>query len=127
MMVNTGFSAVAALIGTDTTGDTTAFDYIAIGTGSTSTEVTDTGLETQIDIDAATGTRITTSVTNDTLQLVYDAFSFTGNNAVTEVGVYNGSTGEDTDCLLSRTVFSAVNVTSDDTLKVTVKYQVKAG
>ena len=127
MMVNTGFSAIAALIGSDTTGDTTAFDYVAIGTGTTATAVTDTGLETQTDIQAGTGTRITTSVTNDTLQLVYDAFSFTGNTAVTEVGVYNGSTGEDTDCLLSRTTFSAVNVTSDDTLKMTFKYQVKAG
>lgn len=127
MMMNRGFAAVAALIGSDTSGDTTAFDYIAIGTGTTATAATDVTLETQTDIDAATGTRVTTTQTNDTLQLVYDAFTFTGNTAVTEVGVYNGSTGESTDCLLSRATFSAVNVTADDSLKVTVKYQIVAG
>ena len=123
-ITNSGMAEVAALIGSDTSGDGTAFDYIAIGTGTTAPSASDTTLESEQQRAAATGTRVTTSVTNDTLQLVKDAFSFSGNYAITEVGVFNNSSGG---TMLSRSTFSAVNVTSNDTLKVTVKIQVKQG
>ena len=124
MITNAGMAEVAGLIGTDTQGDVTAFDYIAIGTGTTTPSATDTTLASEQQRAAATGTRVTTSVTNDTLQLVKDAFSFSGSYAITEVGVFNSSSGG---TMLSRSTFSAVNVTSNDTLKVTVKIQVKQG
>ena len=124
MITNAGMAEVAGLIGTDTTGDVTAFDYIAIGTGTTAPSATDTALVSEQQRAAATGTRVTTTVTNDTLQLVKDAFSFSGSYAITEVGVFNASTGG---TMLSRSTFSAVNVTANDTLKVTVKIQVKQG
>ena len=123
-ITNSGMAEVAALIGSDTSGDATAFDYIAIGTGTTAPTASDTTLESEQQRAAATGTRTNTDVTNDTLQLVKDAFSFSGNHAITEVGVFNNSTGG---TMLSRSTFSAVNVTSSDTLKVTVKIQVKQG
>ena len=124
MITNAGMAEVAGLIGTDTTGDVATFDYIAIGTGTTAPSATDTALANEQQRAAATGTRVTTSVTNDTLQLVKDAFSFSGSYAITEVGVFNASTGG---TMLSRSTFSAVNVTANDTLKVTVKIQVKQG
>ena len=124
MITNAGMAEVAGLIGTDTQGDVTAFDYIAIGTGTTAPSATQTALVSEQQRAAATGTRVTTSVTNDTLQLVKDAFSFSGSYAITEVGVFNSSSGG---TMLSRSTFSAVNVTANDTLKVTVKIQVKQG
>ena len=123
-ITNSGMAEVAALIGSDTSGDATAFDYIAIGTGTGAPSASDTTLESEQQRAAATGTRTNTDVTNDTLQLVKDAFSFSGNYAITEVGVFNNSSGG---TMLSRSTFNAVNVTSNDTLKVTVKIQVKQG
>ena len=123
-ITNSGMAEVAALIGSDTAGDGTAFDYIAIGTGTGAPSATDTTLGSEQQRAAATGTRVTTSVTNDTLQLVKDAFSFSGSYAITEVGVFNAASNG---TMLSRSTFSAVNVTSSDTLKVTVKIQVKQG
>ena len=123
-ITNAGMAEVAGLIGTDTTGSCTAFDYIAIGTGTTAPAATDTALGTEQQRAAATGTQVTTTVTNDTLQLVKDAFSFSGDYAITEAGVFNDASAG---TMLSRTTFSAVNVTADDTLKVTIKIQVKQG
>ena len=126
-IVNDGMRAVAALIGTDTSASTTAFGYIAIGTDATPPTAADTGLAAQDQIAAATGTNVTVNVSYDTLQLVKDAFSFGSSKSIKEVGVFNGSTGSGTDAMLSRATFAAVNVTSDDTLKVTVKETVVQG
>ena len=121
VVTNAGKAEVAALIGTDTAGDGTAFDYIAIGTGTTSETASDTALENENQRAAAVGTRTTTSVTNDTLQLVKDAFTFGSSANITESGVFNASTGG---TMLCRKTFSAIGVTSDDTLNVTWKIQI---
>lgn len=120
-IVNAGLAEVSGLILTDVGG--TAFDYIAIGTGTTAANATDTTLETEITTNggqraAGTGTQTTTTVTNDTAQLVV-TFSLTGTFAVTECGVLNAaSTGD----LLARQVFSALNVVSGDSLQFTWKF-----
>jgi len=122
-VVNVGFAQVAGLLLTDVGG--TAFDFIAIGTGTTAATVTDTALETEIAsgggerADAA-GSRITTSVTNDTAQLLA-TFDFTGSFAVTESGVLNAASAG---IMLSRQVFGAINVVSGDSIQVTWKIQV---
>lgn len=121
VVTNAGKAEVAALIGTDTASDGTTFDYIAIGTGTTSETASDTALENENQRAAAVGSRVTTSVSNDTLQLVKDAFTFGSSAAITESGVFNASSGG---TMLCRKTFSAINVTSDDTLKVTWKIQV---
>ena len=83
MITNVGMAEVAALIGLDTQSSATAFDYIAIGTGTTAPSATDTALVSEQQRAAATGSLTTTTVSNDTLQLVKDAFSFSGDYAIT--------------------------------------------
>ena len=121
VVTNAGKAEVAALIGADTSGDGTPFDYIAIGTGTTAESASDTALVNEIQRAAAVGSRVTVNVTNDTLQLVKDAFTFGASYSITESGVFNASTGG---TMLCRKTFDAINVTADDTLKVTWKITV---
>jgi len=120
----TGMAEVAGLILADVGG--TPFDYIGIGTGTTAFSPTQTALVSEVKRKAATGTRVTTTYTNDTAQLVAifsSADTLSGTHAITESGVFNASTGG---VMLCRQVFTAVNVNWDagDTLQVTWKIQV---
>ena len=122
-VVNAGKAQVAGLLITDVGG--TAFDYIAIGTGTTGATATDTTLESEISTGGgeragAVGTRTTTSVTNDTAQLV-TTFTFTSSFAVTESGIFNAASAG---TMLSRQTFGAINVVSGDSIEVTWKIQV---
>jgi hypothetical protein len=126
-LTNAGFAEVAGLITLDVGG--TAFDYIAIGTGTTTFDPTQTALANEIKRKAGTGTRVTTAVTNDTHQLVTtfsSADGLSGTSAVTESGEFNSSSGG---TMLDRQVFSALNINWDagDTLQVTWRVQVKQG
>jgi len=124
-LTNTGFAEVAGLFCGDQAASHTAFDYIAVGTGTTAATATDTQLETEetensLGRSAGTGTRVTTTVANDTCQIV-KSFSVTGSVAVTESGVLNaGAAG----ILLCRQTFSAINVADGDTLQITWKVTV---
>ena len=128
VVMNAGFKEVAQLIGTDTTSNATAFDFIAVGTGTTAATATDTTLESEINNDhllgraAGTGTNITSTdgVAYDTFQLV-KSFSPTSSYAVTESGVLNLSA---LGVLLCHQTFSAINVTNGDTLTITWKVKV---
>lgn len=120
MVVNAGFAGIASRI--NGAGGEAAFTYIATGTGTTAAAVTDTTLVTELSTlglsrAAATASRVTTTVTNDTAQLV-NTFSVTGTAAVTESGVLNAASAG---TLLARQVFSAVNVVSGDSLQITWK------
>jgi len=123
-----GMAEVAGLILTDIGG--TAFDYIAIGTGTTAATVDDQTLETEIKRKAATGTRITTTQTNDTSQWVATFSSddgLSGTSNVTEVGILNAASAG---TLLLRQVYSPADVCNwdqGDSLAVTVKNQIKQG
>ena len=124
-VMNLGFKEVACLMGTDITAGHTAFDYIAVGTGTTTATATDTILETEVTEKGLTraagaGTNITDTVAYDTFQLV-KSFSPTSGYAVTESGVLNASS---TGILLCRQTFSAINVSDGDTLTVTWKVKV---
>jgi hypothetical protein len=126
LVTNAGFAEVASLILADNPDSATAFDYIAIGTGS-GQAATDTTLATEITTNGgerrgganATGTTVTTSVTDDTAQLT-TTFTFTGSFAVTESGVFNDAS---TGTMLCYQDFSAVNVASGDQLALTWKIQ----
>jgi len=120
LVVNAGLAGVASVINGD--GSEAAFTYLAVGTDDTAaaagnttlgTEITDSGLERA----SATASRVTTTVTNDTAQLL-KAFSVTGTKAVAEVGVLNASS---TGTMLSRTVITTKNVENGDTLTITYK------
>lgn len=118
-ITDAGKAGLAALALVDVGG--TAFDYIAIGTGTPGAtalggEITSGGGERRGGANV-TGTRVTTTVTNDTAQLV-TTFTFTGSFAVTEEGIFNAAASG---TMLASQSFSAVNVVSGDTLQITHK------
>jgi hypothetical protein len=132
-IVAVGMANVAGLLLSDVGG--TAYDYIAIGTGTTAAVVGDTALETQKGVrQHATGTRITTTQTNDTAQLVavfsqaIDATLTGTNDQITEVGLFYDAAGV-TVSMLWRQTFSAepMNWPAGDTLTFTCKTQMKQG
>lgn len=105
-------------------GGEAAFTYIATGTGTNAANVSDTTLQTELAASGltranATASRVTTSVTNDTAQLV-NTFSVSGTVAVTESGILNASSSG---TLLARQVFTAINVVNGDSLQITWKVQ----
>lgn len=123
LVVDAGKAGVAGLI--IATGQTNAFDYIAIGTGVTAAAAGDTACQAEIVTNGgqrALGTlsRVTTDVTNDTAQAVL-TYNFTGSFAVTESCFLDSAAAG---VLLSRQVFSAINVISGDSLQITWKIDV---
>lgn len=124
-LTNTGFNEVAGLICSDESASHDAFNYIAVGTGTTAADATDTALESETTSDglsraSATGTLVTVNVTDDTAQFVH-SFNVTGSVAVTESGVFNDASAG---TMLCRQVFSAINVADGDTLQITWKVTV---
>lgn len=120
-VMNAGFAQLALL-----TGDASAvpFTYIAVGTSNTAVNATQTTLVSEVTdsgLERASGTvsRATTTVTNDTFQIV-KVFSVTGSKTVEEVGVFNASS---TGTMLSRALTTSKALSSGDTFTVT--YQLK--
>ena len=123
LVTTVGKAAVADRLGDVNT--IAAFDYVAVGTGTTAANVSDTALETEItdsglERTQGTATLVTTDTTNDTLQLLH-LFSVTGTKAITEAGVLNAASSG---TLLARQVFSAVNVVSGDSFQVTWQFDI---
>jgi hypothetical protein len=117
LIVTTGHAGYAGQIGGVTS---TAFTAVAYGTGTTAAAAGDTALQTETARGAATVTRVTTSVTNDTSQWV-KTFTAGGTQAITEEGILdNNASGGN---LLAHQVFSAVNMVVNDTLQFTHKIQ----
>lgn len=118
-ITNTGKAAISNLI----QGNRTAyFTRIAIGSSSTAAAAANTALAAEITSPslarvASTASRVTTTVTNDTAQLVH-TFTSTATQAVQEVGVFDSASGG---TMISRTTFTAKNLTSGDTLQITHK------
>lgn len=103
-------------------GAEAAFTYLALGTGTGAAAAGDTTLGTEstdsgLARAAATCSRVTTTVTNDTAQLLKQ-WTASGSVAVTESGVLNAASAG---TLLARQVFSAINCVSGDTLQITWK------
>ena len=132
LITSAGMAAVADLITEDET-NVSGFNWIVIGSGATAASTGDTALEAEIPFRAnATGTRVTTSATNDTAQFLYTFSSgnpaglngsCTGTQAVEESGVMNELTGGQ---LLCRQTFPALNIDWDggDSLQITWKVQI---
>ncbi len=116
VITNVGKAQVAGLINGVVT---TPFNYIAIGTGTTTPAATDTALATETHRKQADSvSRATTNVTNDTAVLVATFSGYTGTEAVTESGVFDASSGGN---MLCRQTFSAINVNwgAGDSLQIT--------
>ena len=75
------------------------------------TPITDTGLQRA----AATASIVTTTVADDTAQLL-KAFTATGVKAVTESAVFNASSAG---TMLARQTFAAITTADTDTLQIT--------
>lgn len=105
-------------------GSEALFNYLAVGTGTTAANVSDTTLATEI-VDSglaratATVSRTTTTVTNDTAKLS-KTWTVTGSKAITEAGALNAAS---TGVLLGRQVFSAVNVVNTDNFQIDYSFQ----
>jgi len=108
LVVSGGRTWITARMGGDTPP---LMSSIAVGTGTTAAELTDTALEAQIDIAEMTepGGNVTANV------IAYSATFPAGNatGAITEAGIFN----ED-DLMLSRSVFPVINKQADDVLNV---------
>lgn len=97
-----------------------SYKYHDSGTGTTAEAVGDTALVTAVE-SRATGTQTESSAT------VYQSVgtvSYTGTRAITEHGLFSASTGA---TLMDRTVFSAINVVSGDSIQFTYSLTCSAG
>lgn len=125
LITSAGKAGLAGLLCGD--GSLSAFTYLAVGIGTTAANAADTTLESEITTSglgraAATISRVTTAVTNDTAQLV-KSWAVTGTKAITEIGALNAAS---TGILLGRQVFAAVNVADGDTFQATYKFQISS-
>jgi hypothetical protein len=121
LITNAGKAAVAGLVGN--TGAITAFSYLALGTSSTAAAATQTALVAEI-VDsglaraAATMSRTTTTVTNDTLRFVY-TWTASGTKSVQEVGAFNASSAG---TMLGRKVVTQLDLINTNTCTLTYDF-----
>jgi len=108
LVVDTGLDFIASRMGG--AGDS-VMSHMGIGTGTTAAAAGDTDLGTLVGSRAAL---TSATVTDNTIVYVGDFSSISG--AITEAGVFNASTAG---TMLCRTVFSAINLTSADSLTIT--------
>lgn len=109
LVVDAGLDFIASRM-KDTTD--AAMTHMALGTGTTAAAADDTDVET---IAGSREALDSTTVTDNTIKYVcnFEANDVTG--AITEAGIFNASTGGS---MLCRVVFSAVNLTSTDSISV---------
>jgi hypothetical protein len=111
LVTTAGKGHIAAKIAA-TTNSPVSMTHMAIGTGTTAAAVGNTILETE-------GGRVSLSnavVSSNTITYTATFPASTGTGAVTEAGVFNGSSGG---TLLCRTVFPVVNKAAGDSIAIT--------
>jgi hypothetical protein len=111
-VVAAGKASISGLILTDVGG--TAFDNIAIGTGTTAPATGQTALVGEKYRSACTGSQQTTTVTNDTARLTC-SINITATDTMSEAAVFN-TTASGT--MLARATYSAISVNNGDTLNI---------
>ena len=101
-------------------GSGTEPKYIGWGTGTTPATPADTGLQTPGSESRVAGTssRVKTSTTNDTYQVVGTITCAGSAKAITEVALYDAATSGT--CFL-RGTFSPINVNVGDSIQFTIK------
>lgn len=120
IVTNSGKALIAGRI--NGVGSPVAPTYMAIGTGVTAASASDTTLQTELSgngLSRASGTTsiVTTTVTNDTCQLIASwTSSSVSDVAVTEMGIFNAASSG---TMLVRNVFSAYNIRTNDTFQIT--------
>jgi hypothetical protein len=91
---------------------TSPFVGMAIGTGTTAANITDTALQTEV----ARAAFSTSSVADNVVSLSNTYLAGVGTGAITEAGIFNNASSGG--IMLSHVVFSAVNKGSLDTLTI---------
>lgn len=93
--------------------------YAAMGTGAGPADSTATALSTEVETRSGTNapTRITTTVTNDTLQVV-NTVSATATRVITECGLFDASSAGN--CLIMSGI-STINLANGDSIQFTYK------
>ena len=118
-LVDHGIAYIVGLVDT-----TDAVKYVAWGTGATGAAVDDDAMETAAaptNETAGTGTlaKATTNTADDTIQVTH-TITAAGALAITEVGIFNQATLAGAVCFFHGT-FSAINVSSGDSIAFTLK------
>lgn len=103
------------------TGEPENFNFHASGTGSTAEAIGDTALVTEVEASRATGTQSNPSAN---VYRTVATISYTATRAIVEHGVFSAST---TGTLWDRSVFTAVNVVSGDSIQFTYNLTLTAG
>ena len=101
------------------------FTAMALGTGTQGAPAAATALAAEITTNggergAAIATQVTTSITNDTMQLV-ETWTFSGPFAITEEGIFDDASSGGS--MLAYQSFSVINVVNTDQLTITHKVQ----
>lgn len=116
-VTNIGLGIITGLLASS------ANKYVHWGTGTTAAAPTQTDLVTpSSDETRASGaqSQATTSVTNDTYQVVATLTCESAAKAITEVGVFGAATGGS---MYSRNTFDAINLAVGDSIQFTIKSQ----
>lgn len=115
ILANTGRANITAWL------ITSANKYVGWGTGAGTAAATDTTLFTESSEarTAGTQTQQTTSVTNDTYQVV-GTITASATRAITNAGVFDASTAGN---LVLKGDFSTVNLNTGDSIQFTFKLQ----
>lgn len=119
LVTSAGKAQIALLVGD---ASATPFTFLAVGSSTTAPAVGQTTLGTEITTNgleraAATISRVTTTVTNDTFQAV-KAWTSTGSHTVEEIGVFNASSSG---TMLARALTGTRTVVSGEILTATYK------
>ena len=119
LIVSAGRAQLALLAGD---ASATPFSYLELGTSNTATAVAQTALQAAISDSglaraSATVSRVTTTVANDTLQLVY-VWTASGTKAVEEIGIFNAAS---TGTMLGRALTGTKNLISGEMFSATYK------
>jgi hypothetical protein len=116
LLVNAGKAIVTNRI----KGSGTEPSYVAWGTGAGTAGATDTTLFTETGTrTAGTSTQQTTSVTNDTYQVI-GTMTAGGTLAITNAGLFDASSSGN---LFVKGDFSTINLSSGDSIQFTFKTQ----
>lgn len=91
-------------------------NFVAMGTGSTAEAATQTALVTEVETRATgTSSRVTTTTTNDTYQVI-GTVTATTTRAIVESGLFDAVT---TGNMLTRALFTVINLASGDSIQFT--------
>lgn len=114
-------NAGRAIISNRIKGGGTEPNYVAWGTGAGTAAASDTTLFTESAEArvAGTSTQQTTSVTNDSYQVV-GTITASATRAITNAGLFDASTSGN---LFVKGDFSTVNLSTGDAIQFTIKYQ----